>query len=72
VGGSFSAPTLSAVGDPPGSKVGAGSILKAVGKSIGGALGFIKKRDMDNDITPMAVDCGSMERRILAARPPRS
>jgi uncharacterized protein involved in outer membrane biogenesis len=72
VGGSFSAPTLSAAGDPPGSKVGAGSIIKAVGKSIGGALGLSKKRDMDNDTTPMAVDCASMERRILAARPPRS
>lgn len=72
VGGNFSAPTLSAAGDPPGSKMGAGSIIKAVGKSLGGALGLTKKRDMDSEDPFTPVDCGSMERRILTARPPRS
>jgi hypothetical protein len=62
VGGSFSVPTLSAAGDPPGSKAGAGSMIKAVGKSLGGALRLTKKHHMDSAAPPKPVDCGSMER----------
>lgn len=68
VSGSFSAPTLSAAGDPPGNKVGAGSILKAVGKSIGSALGLAKKRNQGEQNAPPTVDCAAMERQIFRAQ----
>ncbi|WP_443970660.1 AsmA family protein [Sphingobium sp. CR28] len=42
VGGTFTKPTLSAAGTPPGSKVNAGSVVQAVGKSLGRALGLGK------------------------------
>lgn len=70
VGGTFTAPTLSAAGDPPGSKVGAGSIVKAVGKSIGVILGLEKKRTEDQARAPSSIDCRAMERQILRAGPP--
>lgn len=72
VGGSFSAPSLSAAGDTPGSTVSTGSVIKAVGKSIGVALGLEKKRDHDDASAPVSVDCSSMERQILEARSLRS
>jgi uncharacterized protein involved in outer membrane biogenesis len=42
VGGTFTKPTISAAGTPPGSKVNAGSVVQAVGKSLGRALGLGK------------------------------
>lgn len=68
IGGTFSAPTLSAAGDPPGSKVGARSMIKAIGKSIGGALGLEKKHAHD-ELEPVAsADCRAIEQQIMSAR----
>jgi len=65
VGGTFSAPSLSAAGKPPGSKVGAGSVLSALGKSVGRALGLGKDRAPADAAIPAALDCDRLGRQIL-------
>lgn len=65
IGGDFSAPTLSAAGKPPGSKVNAGTVLSAVGKSIGRALGLRGNDRRAEDSVPAATDCEAFARRIL-------
>ncbi|WP_083277019.1 AsmA family protein [Sphingobium phenoxybenzoativorans] len=65
VGGSFSAPTLSAAGTPPGSKITPGSVLKAFGKSIGQSLGMGKKDQTSVQKAPAVKDCDALARHIL-------
>lgn len=65
VGGTFTAPTLSAAGKPPGSKVDAGSVLSAVGKSVGRALGLGKDQSPAEASIPAAADCEKLARQIL-------
>lgn len=68
IGGTLSRPAIGAAGDPPGSKTSTGTILKAVGKSIGGALGLNKRDDRSRGIGLAPIDCYALERRVLAAR----
>lgn len=63
VGGTFSTPTISAAGSPPGSKINAGYVAKAVGKSLGRALGIGK--DKTPLPAPPPLDCTAMARQIL-------
>ncbi|WP_313230861.1 AsmA family protein [Sphingobium yanoikuyae] len=63
VGGTLSSPTISAAGEPPGSKLDGGSMISAVGKSIGRALG-IGKRER-SFVTPAPIDCKAAARRVL-------
>jgi uncharacterized protein involved in outer membrane biogenesis len=62
VGGTFSAPTISAAGSPPGSKINAGYVVKTVGKSLGHALGIGKERKPQ---PAPAIDCAAVAREIL-------
>lgn len=65
VGGTFSAPTLSAAGRPPGSKVNVGSVVSAIGKSVGNALGLSGDDDEATIDLPAAVDCNAIARKVL-------
>ena len=63
VGGTLSSPTISAAGEPPGSKLDGGAMISAVGKSIGRALGIGKKER--SFVTSAPIDCRAAARRVL-------
>ena len=67
VGGTLSDPAISLTGDTPSQNERGGGILRAVGRSIGNALGL---RDADNDNPPVSnrrvVNCGAMIRTALS------
>lgn len=65
VGGTFTTPTLSAAGTPPGSKVEARSVFQALGKSIGQALGLGKDKPGAGPAIPEGVNCAAMAKRVL-------
>tara|TARA_R110000868_G_scaffold411785_1_gene710616 strand:+ start:105336 stop:107237 length:1902 start_codon:yes stop_codon:yes gene_type:complete len=63
IGGTLASPSISAAGEPPGSKLDRGSVFSAVGKSIGRALGIGKKERMP--VPPNPIDCRAAARQVL-------
>lgn len=65
IAGTFSNPSFSISGRPASEKMGAGSVLKVLGKSIGDALGLGRKVEAKSNLAPMIVDCPALARRVL-------
>ncbi|MBT0670583.1 AsmA family protein [Novosphingobium profundi] len=65
VGGTFSAPTLSAAGHPPGNAVNVGTVLSAIGNSVGNALGLDGQAKEDAAELPNQIDCPALTKRVL-------
>lgn len=65
VGGTFSRPTVNISGNPADTKTGFGSVLEAVGKSIGQALGVSNDTKAKKITAPLAIDCPALAHRLL-------